>query len=69
MAMTQEMVKKLGNGHSLYLQGSNHPCMILVLAPLTIHNYLAWSRPIKIALRTKMKSGFINGTCEKPKDD
>ena len=46
----------------MILHNSNHPGIILVLAPLTRNNYLSWSRSVQIALGAKTKLSFINGT-------
>jgi len=50
----------------LYLQGSNHPGMQLTNVKLNGLNFQQWSRAVKIALRTKMKLGFLDATCGKP---
>ncbi|XP_021651859.2 retrovirus-related Pol polyprotein from transposon RE1 isoform X1 [Hevea brasiliensis] len=52
-----------------HLQNSDNPGLVLVSAPLTGTNYLAWSRSMMIALRAKNKLGFINGSTEKPEED
>ncbi|KAL0463444.1 UNVERIFIED_CONTAM: Retrovirus-related Pol polyprotein from transposon RE1 [Sesamum latifolium] len=53
----------------LQLQSSDHPGMVLVTTPLNGRNFLAWSRAVKIALRAKLKLGFITGECKKPAAD
>ncbi|KAL2237966.1 UNVERIFIED_CONTAM: hypothetical protein Sindi_0988300 [Sesamum indicum] len=53
----------------LQLNGSDHPGMVLVSAPLIGNNYLNWSFGITRALRAKMKLGFIDGTSIKPNID
>jgi len=54
------------NADPLYLQGSDHPGMQLTNNKLNGLNFQYWSRAVKIALRTKVKLGFIDGTCSKP---
>lgn len=46
---------------SLSLHNSDNPGMVLVSAPLTDINYLAWSRSITLASKAKVKLGFIYG--------
>ncbi|KAL0371752.1 UNVERIFIED_CONTAM: Retrovirus-related Pol polyprotein from transposon RE1 [Sesamum calycinum] len=45
----------------LQLHGGDHPGMVLVSAPLDGTDFLAWKRSVVIALRAKMKLGFIDG--------
>ena len=53
------------NGDPLYLQGSDHPGKQLT-NELNGLNFQHWSCAVKIALHTKVKLGFIDGTCSKP---
>lgn len=52
----------------LYLDASDNPCLQLVTNPLTMTNYLSWSRSIKIALKARNKLGFVDGTYSQPED-
>lgn len=52
--------------HPYFLSSSDHPGMILVTVTLSDHNYNQWSRSMKIALSSKLKLGFIDGTASKP---
>ncbi|KAL0418446.1 UNVERIFIED_CONTAM: Retrovirus-related Pol polyprotein from transposon RE1 [Sesamum radiatum] len=45
----------------LQLHGGDHPGMILVNTPFDGNDFLAWRRSVVIALRAKMKLGFIDG--------
>ncbi|KAK4382488.1 Retrovirus-related Pol polyprotein from transposon RE1 [Sesamum angolense] len=45
----------------LQLHGGDHPGMVLVSAPFDGTDFLAWKRSVVIALRAKMKLGFIDG--------
>ena len=54
------------NNDPLWLQGSNNPAARIVSLRLTGPNFQKWSRSVKIALRTKGKLGFLNGSCAKP---
>ncbi|KAL0400627.1 UNVERIFIED_CONTAM: Retrovirus-related Pol polyprotein from transposon RE1 [Sesamum latifolium] len=40
--------------------------MVLISAPLNGHNWLSWSRSVRIALEGRDKIGFIDGSCVKP---
>ncbi|KAL0393131.1 UNVERIFIED_CONTAM: hypothetical protein Sradi_2535900 [Sesamum radiatum] len=50
----------------LQLHGGDHPGMVLVSAPFDGTNFLAWRRSVIIALRAKMKLGFIDGRYAMP---
>nr|XP_017217324.1 PREDICTED: uncharacterized protein LOC108194896 [Daucus carota subsp. sativus] len=52
--------------HPYYLSSSDHPGLALVTEVLIEQNYQQWSRSIRIALSTKLKLGFIDGTVHKP---
>jgi len=47
------------------LQGSDHPGKQLTNTKLNRPNFLQWSCVVKIALLTKVKLGFIDGTCSR----
>nr|XP_017233416.1 PREDICTED: uncharacterized protein LOC108207484 [Daucus carota subsp. sativus] len=55
--------------HPYYLSSADHPGLALVSETLTNQNYHQWSRSIKIALSTKLKLGFIDGTQVKPAEN
>ncbi|KAL0308793.1 UNVERIFIED_CONTAM: hypothetical protein Sradi_5821600 [Sesamum radiatum] len=50
----------------LQLHGGDHPGMVLVSAPFDGTDFLAWRRSVVIALRAKMKLGFIDGRYPMP---
>ncbi|XP_074371479.1 uncharacterized protein LOC141712440 [Apium graveolens] len=52
--------------HPYYLSSSDHPGMILVTITLTEHNYSQWCRSMRIALSSKLKLAFIDGSYAKP---
>ncbi|WOH00712.1 hypothetical protein DCAR_0520086 [Daucus carota subsp. sativus] len=52
--------------HPYFLHNSDNPGTPIVTQLLTEQNYRQWSRAITVALSTKMKIGFINGTLVKP---
>jgi len=54
------------NADPLFLQGSDHPSMQLTNVKLNGLNFLQWSRSVKVALRTKVKLGFIDGSFARP---
>lgn len=45
----------------LQLHGGDHTGMVLVSASFDRIDFLAWKRSVIIALRAKMKLGFIDG--------
>ncbi|XP_019238180.1 PREDICTED: uncharacterized protein LOC109218282 [Nicotiana attenuata] len=52
--------------HSLFLQASDTPRLVLISLKLTgPENYALWSRVMKLALRGKSKLGFVDGSCVK----
>ncbi|VFQ89445.1 unnamed protein product [Cuscuta campestris] len=53
----------------LFLHNLDHPGMVLTTTKLNGMNFIPWSRSIKISLISKMKIGFINGSCEKRDPD
>jgi len=54
------------NNDPLFLQASDHPGMQLTGIKLNGTNFQQWSRSVKIALRTRTKLTFIDGSCKKP---
>ncbi|GAU48780.1 hypothetical protein TSUD_406230 [Trifolium subterraneum] len=48
-----------------YLSSSDNPGTPLVAVPLNDDNHRTWSRSMKMALRAKVKLGFIDGTIKK----
>lgn len=60
------LINKLDFGDPLYLHASDTTGTPLISVKLTgTENYSIWSRSIRLALGTKNKLGFIEGTCEK----
>jgi len=57
------------NNDPLLLQASDHPGTQIVNLKLNGVNFQKWSRSVKIALRTKVKLGFIDRTCPRPSTD
>lgn len=49
-----------------HLNNADNPGIVLVTQPLTGDNYHAWSRSMRIALRSKHKLGFIDGSITLP---
>ena len=48
-----------------YLHANENPSLILVKPIIDGHNYHSWSRSMKMALSSKNKFGFVNGTIMK----
>jgi len=51
----------------LSLQPFDHPGLQLINLKLTCPNFQWWSKSIRIALRTKSKLEFLDGSCAKSK--
>jgi hypothetical protein len=49
-----------------YLHPNQNSAIVLVSSPLDDKNYHTWSRSMQIALISKNKDKFINGTLPKP---
>lgn len=52
--------------HQYYLHPSDNPGMVLITVTLNDHNYNQWCRSMRIALSSKLKLGFIDGTYLQP---
>lgn len=52
--------------HPYYLHPSDSPGMQLISMILSEDNYNQWSRSMEIALSSKLKLGFVDGTYLKP---
>ncbi|KAJ0703042.1 putative RNA-directed DNA polymerase [Helianthus annuus] len=64
------LISKLDIGDPLYLHPSDSSALTIVNIKLKgTENYSVWSSAMKLALEAKNKFGFINGKCEKPKDN
>lgn len=57
------------NCDPLLLQSSDHPGLQLVNTKLNGTNFQPWSRSVRIALNTRAKLGFIDGSCTRPDPD
>ncbi|XP_061357113.1 uncharacterized protein LOC133301495 [Gastrolobium bilobum] len=52
-----------------FLSNSDHPGLVLVTHTLTGQNFNSWSRAMLLALTTKNKSIFVNGSLIRPSPD
>lgn len=52
--------------HSFYLHPSNNPGIEIITIVLTENNYNQWQRSMEMALSSKLKLGFVDGTYVKP---
>lgn len=52
--------------HPYYLHPSDNPGMQITTVVLNVHNYNQWYRSLKIALSSKLKLGFVDGSYLKP---
>lgn len=51
-----------------YIHPSDNLGLQIVSIPLTLNNYLIWSRSMEVVLLAKNKLCFVDGTCTKPED-
>lgn len=58
--------QNLDVSHPYFLAPSDFPGMQLVTSPFDGKGYGGWKRSMLIALTTKNKVGFINGSCPEP---
>ncbi|XP_071712704.1 uncharacterized protein [Rutidosis leptorrhynchoides] len=64
------LISKIDFGDPLYLHASDTTNAPLISIKLKgTENYNVWSRAMLLALSTKNKVGFINGTCRKSTDN
>jgi len=54
------------NNDLLFPQASDHPSMDRTTIKVNGSNFQQWNRSMKIALHTRTKLGFIDGSCKKP---
>lgn len=52
--------------HPYYLHPSDNPGMQLITVTLNESNYNHWQRSMTIALSSKLKLGFVDGSYTKP---
>ncbi|KAH1053067.1 hypothetical protein GYH30_022379 [Glycine max] len=52
----------------LFIHHADHPSHSLVSTPLNGDNFGAWRRAVVIALESKNKMGFIDGSILQPQD-
>ena len=57
------------NDDPLNLQPADHPGLQLISLKLIGQNYQRWSKSARIALRTKGKLGFVDGSCKRPAEN
>jgi hypothetical protein len=58
------------NISSLYFtHHSDHPGLILISKPLNGDNYSTWKRAMTLALNSKNKLGFVNGSIKAPSEE
>lgn len=64
------LVSKLDFGDPLYLHASDTSNIPLISFKLKgTENYKVWACAMELALETKNKIGFVDGTCERPNDN
>ena len=49
-----------------FVHHSDHPGLVLISKPLNGDNYSTWKRAMTLALNSKNKLGFVNGSINAP---
>ena len=62
----QSCCRTIGKRCTIYIYPSKNSSLTLPPSPLDGTNFLPWSRSVYVALGTKMKLGFIDGTFPRP---
>lgn len=65
-AIARTISTTIDTQHPYYVHPFDSPGMNLTNIILTEHNYSQWSRSVDIALSSKLKLGFIDGSYAKP---
>lgn len=66
----ETQISKLDFGDPLYLHASDTTSSPLINIKLKgTENYKVWACAMELALETKNKLGFINGTCKKTEEN
>ena len=60
------VISQLAPLDSYALHPTDHPRIVLVSQQLQEDNYASWSRSMHLALSSKHKLGFIDGSLKKP---
>src|ERR1044071_5921247 len=64
------LISKLDIGDPLYIHPSDTSTLTIISLKIKgTENYKVWSNAMKLALETKNKYGFIDGTTVRPTDD
>jgi len=56
----------LNPANPLYLHAGENPALVLVSSPLTENTFHQWQREMMVALETKNKERFVNGSLSRP---
>jgi hypothetical protein len=60
---------KANLSNPFFTHHSDHPGLILISKPLNGDNYSTWKRAMTLALNSKNKLGFVNGSIRAPSED
>ncbi|KAI9176718.1 hypothetical protein LWI28_006340 [Acer negundo] len=61
-------VLKVDTSNPYFTHHSDHPGLVLISKPLTGDNYSTWKRAMTLALNSKKKLGFVNGSIKTPSE-
>ncbi|KAI9186226.1 hypothetical protein LWI28_015065 [Acer negundo] len=62
-------VLKIDTSNPYFTHHSDHPGLVLISKPLTGDNYSTWKRAMTLALNSKNKLGFVNGSIKTPSEE
>ncbi|KAI9165036.1 hypothetical protein LWI28_006378 [Acer negundo] len=60
---------KVNISNPYFTHHSDHPGLILISKPVNRDNYSTWKRAITLALNSKNKLGFVNGSIKAPSEE
>ncbi|GKE23724.1 ribonuclease H-like domain-containing protein [Tanacetum coccineum] len=60
-----DLISNLDLGNPLHLQNSDFSANTIISIKLTgTENYRVWAAAMKLAINTRNKTGFLNGSCD-----
>ncbi|GKD38107.1 ribonuclease H-like domain-containing protein [Tanacetum coccineum] len=63
---SEDLISSLDLGNPLHLHNSDFTSSTIISVKLTgTENYRVWAAVMKLAINTRNKTGFIDGTCVK----
>ena len=66
---TSADLSKANISNPYFTHHSDHPGLVLISKPLNEDNYSTWKRAMTLALNSKNKLGFVNGSITAPSEE